>query len=365
MRLGELLIEAKVITPAQLEEALQAQVMWGARLGTALVELGRIDLDALSNALGYQQNLPAALANHFDGADRALQLLLSPNHAERFACIPLRRVGKHAAAIAVASVLQPRERAIVADELGIEPDKLIIAIAPELRIRYALERIYNIARPQRFLRAPGSARSEPKQISLGVEQLKLEDSGPIHARNGNDERRRYLEPMRAAPRTKTGPITPRSGTLIDAGAILDVLRTSDRERVAQSAIDAVAQLVKGAEAAVLLTPRGDVAVSWTSFRRDGRVIPPLTLPADGSIKAAFRTKQQQRVNTAALGPVDQLLFVTLGLTRGELVVAPLVARDRNIAVLVVAGAALDDAVIAAIAAAAAEGFARLMREAIK
>jgi hypothetical protein len=365
MRLGELLIEAKVITPAQLEEALQAQVMWGARLGTALVELGRIDLDALSNALGFQQHLPAALANHFDGADRALQLLLSPNNAERFACIPLRRVGKHAAAIAVASVLQPRERAIVADELGVEPDKLIIAIAPELRIRYALERIYNIARPQRFMRAPGSARSEPKQFSLGVEQLKLEDSGPISERKGNDERRKYLEPMRAAPRTKTGPITPRSGTLIDAGAILDVLRTSDRERVAQSAIDAVAQLVKGAEAAVLLTPRGDVAVSWTSFRRDGRVLPPLTLPADGSIKAALRTKQQQRATAASLGPVDQLLFVTLGLTRGELVVAPLTARDRNIAVLVVAGAALDDGVIAAIAAAAAEGFARLMREAIK
>jgi hypothetical protein len=365
MRLGELLIEAKVITPAHLEEALQAQVMWGARLGTALVELGRIDLDALSNALGFQQNLPAALANHFDGADRALQLLLSPNHAERFACIPLRRVGKHAAAIAVASVLQPRERAIVADELGVEPDKLIIAIAPELRIRYALERIYNIARPQRFMRAPGSARSEPKQFSLGVEQLKLDDSGPISERKGNDERRKYLEPMRAAPRTKTGPITPRSGTLIDAGAILDVLRTSDRERVAQSAIEAVSQLVKGAEAAVLLTPRGDVAVSWTSFRRDGRVLPPLTLPADGSIKAALRTKQQQRASASSLGPVDQLLFVTLGLTRGELVVAPLVARDRNIAVLVVAGTALDDGVIAAISAAAAEGFARLMREAIK
>ena len=365
MRLGELLIEAQVITPAELEEALQAQVMWGARLGTALVELGRIDLDALSNALGYQQNLPAALANHFDGADRAFQRLLSPNHAERFASVPLRRVGKLAAAVAVAAPLQPRQRAIVADELGVDPDRLIIAIAPELRIRYALERIYNIARPQRFLRAPGSARSEPKQISLGVEPLELEDSGPITARKGNDERRRYLEPMNTVARSKTGPITPRSGTLIDAGAILDVLRTSDRERVAQLVIEAVSHLVNPAEAAVLLTTRGDVAVSWTSFRRDRRVLPPLTVPVDGSLAAALRTKQQQRTNAGALGPVDQLLFVTLGLTRGELVVTPLVARDRIIAILVVAGTALDAAVIAAIAAAAAEGFARLMREAIK
>src|SRR6185312_12806274 len=127
---------------------------------------------------------------------------------------------------------------------------------------------------------------------------------------------------------KTGPITPRSGTLIDVGAILDVLRTSDRERVAQLTIEAISHLVPTAEAAVLLTPRGDVAVSWTSFRRDGRVLPPLTLPTDGSISTALRTKQQQKVASAALGPVDQLLWVTLGMTRGELVVTPLVARDR-------------------------------------
>ncbi|MEO6772696.1 MAG: hypothetical protein ABI467_06700, partial [Kofleriaceae bacterium] len=202
-------------------------------------------------------------------------------------------------------------------------------------------------------------------LALEVEPLRLDDAGPLPARNGNDERRRYLEPMSAAPRTQTGPITPRSGTLIDAGALLDMLRTSDRERVAQLAIEAVSHLVQHAEAAVLLTPRGDVAVSWTSFRRDGRVIPPLAVPVAGALEAALRSKQQQGTDAGALGPVDQLLFVTLGLTRGELVVTPLIARDRIIAVLVVAGTALDRAVIAAIAAAAAEGFARLMREAIK
>jgi len=100
MRVGELLVGANVITNDQLEEALQAQVMCGARIGTALVELGYIDLDGLSNALGYQRGLPAALAAHFDRADRALQQSLSPNIAEKYACVPLRRVGKRAVAIA-------------------------------------------------------------------------------------------------------------------------------------------------------------------------------------------------------------------------------------------------------------------------
>lgn len=365
MRLGELLISAKVITEAQLVEALDAQVMWGARLGTALVELGLVDLDGLSNALGFQRKLPAALAAHFDGADRQLQLALSPNHAERFSCIPLRRVGKRAAAVAVASPLEAKQLAIVADELEVEPDRVIVAIAPELRIRYALERIYNIARPQRFLRAPGSTPAQPRAIEF-ADQPKLEDSGPVRARDTTAERRKYIEPMLQAPRTKTGPITPRSGTLIDAGAILDVLRTSDRERVAQLVMEAVSHLVPTADAAVLLTPRSDVAVSWTSFRRDNRLLPPLAIPMDGLVRSALRQKQQLRAPSTDLGPVDQLLFVTLGLTRGELVVTPLVARDRIMAALVVGGASkVDTAIVAAIAAAAAEGFARLMREATR
>ena len=147
MRLGQLLVEAGASTPGELEAALHAQVIWGARLGTALVELGSIDLDTLSNALAAQHHVPAALASHFDRADRSLQLLLSPSHAERFECVPLMRVGKRAIVVASVARLEARAIAILSDELAVDRDRIICAIAPELRIRYALERIYQIARP--------------------------------------------------------------------------------------------------------------------------------------------------------------------------------------------------------------------------
>ena len=369
MRLGEILIAAGVLTELQLEEALTAQVMWGARVGTALVELGRIDLDGLANALAHQHHLPAALASHFDGADRALQLLLSPNHAERFACVPLRHVGKRAAAVAVATPLQPRELAIVGDELGIEPERLIIAIAPELRIRYALERVYHIARPQRFLRAPGSARALPTQVAVRAEQLHLEGVPEPVPYDNTSERRRYIEPLVTAPRAKTGPITPRSGVLLDRVATLAALRKApDREQVANLTVQAVANLEEAADAAVLLTPRGEVAVSWTIFRRDGRLLPPLAVPLEhpGVVKATLERKLAITAPAGDLTPVDQLLLVTLGLTRGELVAEPLVVGDRVVAVLVVASQAGSNAgVVASIAAAAADAFARLMRAAMK
>ncbi|MFT3692069.1 MAG: hypothetical protein QM831_02930 [Kofleriaceae bacterium] len=366
MRLGELLISAGVLVELQLEEALHAQVMWGARIGTVLVEMGMIDLDGLSNALGHQQGLPAALASHFDGADKQLQRMLSPTYAERFACVPLRRVGKRAV-VATAARLAPKEIAIVGDELGVEPDHVIFAIAPELRIRYVLERVYNIVRPQRFLRAPGSVPSTPRQVPLPpAAQLDLDAIPEPMTRETTSERRKYIEPILTPPRTKTGPITPRSGTLVDANALMDVLRTSNRERVAQLVIEAVEHLCPNAEAAVLLTPRSNVATAWTSFRRDGRLLPPIAVPMQGMIEKALSTKHQQRALSTELGPVDQLLFVTLGLTRGELVVTPLVARSRYIAVLVAGGASeLDSALLSAIGAAAAEGFARLMGEATK
>lgn len=167
-RLGELLVAAKLLTVEQVEQALRAQVMWGGRLGTNLIELGFLDLDALSMALGRQHHQPAALARHFEKADRALQRMLSPDVAERYSCIPLARAGQERALIAFASVapLDAKGLAIVADELGVPPDQLLPSIAAELRIRYHLERVYQIPRGTRFLRSKGKTIPPFPQFSM-------------------------------------------------------------------------------------------------------------------------------------------------------------------------------------------------------
>ena len=117
-RLGELLVAGGLLTTDQVEQALRAQVMWGARLGTILIELGFVDLDTLSGALGEQHGLPAALARHFERVDRELQLLLHPDVAQRFNCIPLLRVGADRnVVIAATGPLSPKALAIIADEL--------------------------------------------------------------------------------------------------------------------------------------------------------------------------------------------------------------------------------------------------------
>src|SRR5678816_2915152 len=92
-RLGELLVSARLLDSEQIERALQAQVLWGGRLGTNLIELGMLDLDGISRALGRQHRVPAALARHFDKADRELQDRLDPELARQWSVVPLLHVG--------------------------------------------------------------------------------------------------------------------------------------------------------------------------------------------------------------------------------------------------------------------------------
>jgi hypothetical protein len=168
-RLGELLVASGLLTTEQIEQALRAQVMWGARLGTNLIELGFLDLDQLSTALGQQHGLPAALARHFEKVDRELQQLLSPDVAHKLTCVPLVRVGaERKVVIASCSPLTAKGIAIVADELCVDPRIIIPSIAAELRMRYQLERIYQIQRPSRFMRSPGENRQSFHDLEIDV-----------------------------------------------------------------------------------------------------------------------------------------------------------------------------------------------------
>ncbi len=186
MRLGELLLADGLLTDEQVQTALRAQVMWGGRLGTNLVELGSIDLDALSSALGRLHTRPAALARHFERVDPDLQRLLSPDFADRYSCVPLCRAGEdNSVVVAVIAPLDARGAAIISEELAIVPAQLIQAVAAELRIRYHLERIYNIPRGARFLRSRGpTVTAFPYESAPTVEESTPELSIPDAIEDG-------------------------------------------------------------------------------------------------------------------------------------------------------------------------------------
>ncbi|MFT3692575.1 MAG: hypothetical protein QM831_05490 [Kofleriaceae bacterium] len=178
-RLGELLVAANVISSTQLEQALRAQVVWGGRLGTNLIELGFIDLDELSRQLGKQHNLPAALARHFERADPELQQQLPATLADKHSLVPLLRLAEGQIALAGMDPLDPKGYAEIAGALCVAPTALVMSIAAEQRMRYQLERVYGIRRSARYLRSRGGSIPPFPQFGDFSEEADSEVEIPI------------------------------------------------------------------------------------------------------------------------------------------------------------------------------------------
>jgi type IV pilus assembly protein PilB len=92
VRLGELLLREKRITPAQLQEAVSHQRSNGGRLGTSLVKLGIISDDDITTLVSKQYGVPAINLTEFD-LDPAVVRLVPGETASKYNVIPVGRSG--------------------------------------------------------------------------------------------------------------------------------------------------------------------------------------------------------------------------------------------------------------------------------
>ena len=92
VRLGELLLREKRITPAQLQEALTFQRARGGRLGSALVQLGFVHDEDITAILARQYGVPAITLGQFE-LDPAVVKLIPAETAAKYQVIPVARNG--------------------------------------------------------------------------------------------------------------------------------------------------------------------------------------------------------------------------------------------------------------------------------
>jgi type IV pilus assembly protein PilB len=88
VRLGELLVEAQIISRQQLEEALNLQKRDGRRIGTLLVEAGLVSETQVTQILSQQLSVPWVSLYHIDFS-RQLLNLVSEELAERYCLVPI------------------------------------------------------------------------------------------------------------------------------------------------------------------------------------------------------------------------------------------------------------------------------------
>src|SRR5947199_10477153 len=88
VRLGELLVEANIITREQLEDTLALQKRDGRRIGTLLVEAGLVTETQVTQILSQQLSVPWVSLYHIDFS-RQLLNLVSHQLAEKYCLVPL------------------------------------------------------------------------------------------------------------------------------------------------------------------------------------------------------------------------------------------------------------------------------------
>lgn len=100
-RLGDLLIEAGLISETQLKAALNEQRKWGGRLGRTVVELGFVTETAIGSLLAKQLELPSVDLDTM-ALDQAAPTWLRLDLCERYGVFPL-AINPAARAISIAT----------------------------------------------------------------------------------------------------------------------------------------------------------------------------------------------------------------------------------------------------------------------
>jgi type IV pilus assembly protein PilB len=137
-KIGELLLERKLITPEQLARAIRTQQEVGGRLGSILIQEGYVSPDDLLNLLSEQLGVQAAALDRIE-IDPSLIQLLPADLATKFKAVPV-KYDKGVLTVAIANpenYLALEDIRFVTGARRVEP-----VVATEQAIKEAIRRYY-------------------------------------------------------------------------------------------------------------------------------------------------------------------------------------------------------------------------------
>lgn len=162
--LGKLILQDGAISQAQLDEAIQNQVVFGGRLGTSLVELGYIDIGQLGGYLAKMHGVPTVDHQEIKSCSKGVINTLGKKMATKHQCVPL-SADKSSLDLLM---MNPTDLAAI-DEISFATSKRIKPhVASEMVIMSLLEKYYEIARPMRFISFASNILEEPAMVVTGA-----------------------------------------------------------------------------------------------------------------------------------------------------------------------------------------------------
>lgn len=162
IRLGEFLIKKNLLTQAQLEEALQSQVIFGGKLGTVLIEMGLISEDMLADVLADLISIPCAKPGQLQHIPEDVIKIIIPELAVKHKVVPVAVSGKNL----TLAMSDPRNLKSI-DEISFRTGYIVRPIlALEVRLVFALEKHYDIRRTMRYIAPPKQVRDELNRLHV-------------------------------------------------------------------------------------------------------------------------------------------------------------------------------------------------------
>ena len=136
-RLGELLVREKLITPLQLQKAIDQQRKGGGRLGHQLTKLGYVEENELTSFLSQQYGVPSINLADFD-IDPEVLKLIPKEVVVRHQVIPVNRAGQNL----IVAMADPSNIYAVDDVKFVTNLQIDVVVASEPAIAEAIEKYY-------------------------------------------------------------------------------------------------------------------------------------------------------------------------------------------------------------------------------
>src|SRR3954467_6653268 len=167
VRIGELLLKEKRITPEQLQQALNHQKASGGKLGYNLVKMGFVKDEEITALLSKQYGVPSINLAQFD-IDPGVVKLIPPDTAHKYQIVPLSRSG----ATLTIAMTDPTNVFAMDDIKFMTGYNVEPVVASETAVTDAILKYYGKGAPA----ADGGGRA-PKQDAAGSSALEMATKG--------------------------------------------------------------------------------------------------------------------------------------------------------------------------------------------
>lgn len=147
VKIGDMLVQAGIISGEQLGEALKCQVIYGGKIGTNLIELGFISEDAIAGFLSKKLGVPYANQEALSDIPPNIIKLIPSDLAEKYKVIPI-SIKKNRLTIAIED---PTDLGALDEISFITNFSVSPVVTPEVDLMLSLERYYGIKRDARYV----------------------------------------------------------------------------------------------------------------------------------------------------------------------------------------------------------------------